>query len=173
MKKAAAGVILVLAMTSLSAAQAAPGWVGYRSPDGRFSANFPSTPTYNVQQSTNRDGAPLTQHLVSAVEGDNAFMLGYFDIQPGQVFTFAEAREGMLQKVGGTLLLETPITLGPYGGHDMVVSASTGAITFVMNVRVIQTPKRAYVLQAIFPAGGPFQSEKTARFFSSFRILAD
>lgn len=55
----------------------------------------------------------------------------------------------------------------------MVVASTNNATAIVINVRVVRTPKRAYVVQAIFPANAAHQSEKTAKFFGSFRILSD
>ena len=173
MRKTAVGVFIVLAAAATLRGQAADQWISYRAPDARFEARFPTMPFNTTQQTTNRDGQPLAQHLVSAADGDNAFLIGYFDILPTQIFTFPEARDGMLQSVGGRLLLETPITVGPYSGFDMVVAATNNAIPIVLNVRIIRTPKRAYVVQAIFPANAAYQSEKTAKFFGAFRILSD
>jgi hypothetical protein len=153
-----------------AAAAQAPAWVSYRSPDGQFSARFPVSPAVSTQQSKNKDGEPLTQHMVSAMEGDAVFLLGYFEILSGQVFTISEARDGMLRNVNGTLLSETAITLGAYSGTDLVLTADAQGNSYVMNVRVIHTPRRAYVIQAIFLRTAPHQSEKTARFFSSFQI---
>ena len=166
-------LLAVVTMAMALSAQTPPAWtwVEYNSPDGQFTARFPTTPTKSTQQTTNRDGQPLTQHLVSALEGETAlFQIGYFEILPTQVFTISDARDGIVRNVGGTLLSETAITVGAYNGADLVLTAAAQGNSFVMNVRIIHTPRRAYVVQTIYQPTAPYQSEKTARFFGSLRI---
>ena len=174
MKSVAAG-LLAFVMTAVAAAQTPPPpawtWVTYNSPDGTFSARFPTTPTTGTQQSKTSDGQPLTQLMVSAAEGDNLFLLGHFEILPSQVFNLGDARDGMLRNVNGTLLSETAITVGGHPGTDLVITTEAQGNSYVMNVRTIHTPRRAYVLQAIYLRTAPHQSEKTARFFGSFQII--
>jgi hypothetical protein len=170
MKRAAVTALAFLTLAAATVAQAPAAWVTYSSPDGRFSARFPRTPATSTQQSKNKDGEPLTQHMISAQDGDDVFLLGHFEILPGQVFTMSEARDGMVRNVNGTLLSETAITLGAYSGVDLVITAEAQGNAYVMNVRAIHTPRRAYVIQAIFLRNAPYQSEKTARFFSSFQL---
>ena len=171
MQRAAVRLIALLAVTAAVQAQTpSPGWVLYRSPDGQFTARFPATPTTSSQQSKNRDGEPLTQQMVGAQEGDSVFLIGHFEILPTQEFTMSEARDGMLRNVNGTLLSETAITVGPHRGLDLVITATAQGNAYVMNVRVVHTPRRAYVIQTIFLRTAPYQSEKTAQFFSGVQI---
>ena len=166
-------LLALVTMAAALSAQTAPAWtwVEYKSPDGQFTARFPVTPTTSTQQTKNRDGEPLTQYIVSALEGETAlFQIGYFEILPGQVFTISDARDGIVRNVSGTLLSETAITLGAYSGTDLVLTATAQGNAFVMNVRVIHTPRRAYVVQTLYQPTAPYQSEKTARFFGSFQI---
>ena len=172
MKKASAVALVLMTLGAAALAQTpASQWITYQSPDGQFSARFPSAPRASTQESKNRDGQPMTQHLLSAQEGDSVFQIGYFAIPPDQVFTFPEARDGMVRNVNGTLLSETPITVSGYPGMDLVVTADAQGYSYVINTRVVHTPRRAYFIQTVQLRTAPYQAEKTAQFLSSLRIM--
>jgi hypothetical protein len=171
MRRPSVALLAFLAAAGVAAAQTPPAaWVTYKSPDGEFSLRFPIAPQTTVHDGQDRDGKPLKQQMLSSDLGNSAFQLGYFEILPDQEFSLAAGRDGMVSNVGGTLISQTAITIGPYPGLDLVIMAAAQGQPLVIYARIVQTPKRAYVIQTLHLSTAPYQLEQSARFFSSFQI---
>lgn len=170
MKRVAAAVLIVVIAPALVAAQTS-AWINYRSPEGRYRATFPSQPKLTTQQGTAKTGEKFPQHMAAALEGENAFMVGYFDILPQLTFTLADSVAGMLSAVKGTLISESPITLRGHPGLDLSVAASSQGIEFLIRARAYKVDQRVYIIQSILPKADPTHAEKTFRFFEGFDLL--
>jgi hypothetical protein len=151
---------------------AAAGWTSYTSPEGRYSALFPSAPRLSSQQATAKTGEKFLQHLATSEVGDLAFIVGYFDIPPSLVFTMSEGRDGMVAAVKGTLLSEVPINLRGHAGLDVTVTATAQGIDFVVRAKMYRANQRVYIVQAVFPksVSAGEMAEKSASFFNGFDI---
>src|SRR5205085_7641577 len=104
--------IFLLMMLSAVLALAQGEWNRYTSPEGRYNVLLPREPSLSSQDGTAPGGEKFTQYLAATPDSTgDLFMVGYFDYTAGMVFSFDNARDGMVAAVKGTLLAERPISL--------------------------------------------------------------
>ena len=186
MKKVLTGVLLVLLTASLAATaqqatQQPDKWIAYTSPEGRYSVTLPEQPKLKTQESATADGEKFPQYLAIASDAQITFLVGYFDVVPGSIFSGDAARDAMVKKVAGNLISESPITLGVIPGRDLNVALKLSVptaegeparqIDYVDRMRMYEAGKRVYILQAFFPKA--VESEAAARvskYFDSFQV---
>ena len=148
-------------------------WLRYDSAEGRYSVLLPAKPKLQSQEATSSTSEKFQQYLASAAEGDNLYMIGYFDILPNNTYSFEKARDGMLTNVKGTLLKETAMSLGGYSGMEYEVAASASGNDYVIRVRNYQIEKRIYFVQFIHPQSlaQDVVRANAAKYFDSFRVV--
>jgi hypothetical protein len=174
MKRASATILVLMSASLLFGLQAQANWTKYDSPEGRYSILFPGEPQLSTQESTSGTGQKFPQYLAASQESDDVLcMVGYFDIAPGMTFSFDSARDGMIAAVKGTLISEKPITLGPYPGRELRVSANgPDGNAYMVRARYYQVGSRIYVVQLIVvkSADGPATDAKGVKYFDSFQV---
>jgi hypothetical protein len=149
------------------------GWIKYSSPEGRYSIKFPAEPKLTSQEASNSDGLKASQYMASAHTSDAFCTVGYFDFASNIVFSLDKARDGVLNRVKGTLLSESLISLGGHAGRELKVTAnaSNGA-EFLVRVRMYLVDQRVYFLQFIVLATNdtPTFAKQSAEYFDSFSV---
>ncbi|HAF14075.1 MAG TPA: hypothetical protein DHU55_06280 [Blastocatellia bacterium] len=177
MRTGAVVILLLLVSASLAfGMQNATDWIKYTSTEGRYTVSLPGQPQLSTQEATAGTGEKFPQYLASVTEpGDIAYMTGYFDSIPGRVFSADAARDGMVQRINGTLLTEKTISLGSYPGRDLKVlaKAAGGTTDYLVFARFFEVEKRIYVLQFIFPKSVETDAltARGRRYFDSFQVI--
>jgi hypothetical protein len=126
----AIAVFVVLALILLCGCVSKPVELQpFSSADGRFSILMPGAPKY---ESTNVDTAAgtLVMHSYMVEDAGMAYGVIYSDYPDFMKDADPQAvldggRDGAVAKIKGTLISETPLTLGGYPGRDITVSAGT------------------------------------------------
>ncbi len=176
MKKFIAATMLTLTLATLAAAQqSSPEWIKYSSAEGRYTVLLPAQPKTSTQEAASADGQKLTQYLASVIEpGDIVFLIGYFDVNPGTLFSLDAARDGVLKTSNGTMISETAISLTGHPGKEVKFSTTPAkaGVEYVVQVRYYDTGKRIYVVQFIAPKSlqSKSLSAKAAKYFDSFQV---
>ena len=173
MKKTPGLIFLLLVCASVVLAQQSSDWINYSSTEGRYAILLPAQPKLSTQEASTADGQKFTQYLAAAGDGTGYYMVGYFDHVPGTTFSFERARDGMVEKVKGTLLSDKTSTLGSYEGRELKVSTKAAETDFIILARLWNTEERVYVLQYLFPKSLDSEANdtKAAKYFDSFQVL--
>jgi hypothetical protein len=187
MRKYFAVILLLLMSASLALSGQTPDdWIAYTSPEGRYSVSLPAQPKLSTQEATATTGEKFPQYLASVVDtGDVLFMIGYFDTLPGTAFSADAARDGMVKRINGTLISETPISLDGYSGRELKVSTTPtpqppaeGAkpaepVQYIVRARFYEADKRIYIVQLIFPKSleSDALAAKATKYFDSFQVV--
>lgn len=183
MRKFLASIQLLLLTAALALGFQQPAsWITYTSPEGRFSVSLPQQPKVRTQESTTADGEKFPQYLASVAEADGVvYMLGYFDLMPGTIFSADVARDSMVKTVNGRLIGESAISLGGYPGHDLKVALKVPAAPapgepaaeYIDRARIYEADKRIYILQIIFPKAleSDGLTARVNRYFDSFQVV--
>jgi hypothetical protein len=176
MRKCVIGMLVLLVSAPLALSiQNSSEWIKYTSAEGRYVVSIPGPPKISTQEATTATGEKFPQYLASVAEpGDIAYVIGYFDFLPGTVFSADAARDGMVQKLNGTLLSENAIILGSYSGRELKVLAKTSeGKEYILRARFYEAEKRVYVLQFIIPK--TLESEELVgrgtRYLDSFQVV--
>jgi len=110
---------LILVLSVVAAALAAPAWKPFRSAQAHFSGVFPSAPKASQSQTDSPIGAVTTQIFTSQAPV-GSYSVAYTEL-PGAAVRFAsdkvvsDAREGILQDAGAQQQSWTPIN----GGYEL------------------------------------------------------
>jgi hypothetical protein len=187
MRKYFGAILLLLMSASFALSFQNPAeWITYTSPEGRYIVSLPAQPTLSTQEATTADGEKFPQYLASVVgAGDVGFLVGYFDKVPGTVFSADAARDGMVNKINGTLISENAISLGGYPGRELKVSTKPApeppaagekpaeTVEYIVRARFYEADKRVYVLQMIFPKSleNDALAAKATKYFDSFQVV--
>src|SRR5262245_22312252 len=151
-------------------------WFRYSSSEGRYSILMPEAPKLSSQETTGGDGTKLTQYLASLAKPNAVYIAAYFDRSSNSTFSLDKARDGMLEKVNGTLVNQNPIALGSYSGLEFRAIAKTAAgEEFVVRARVYDVDFRVYVLQYIVSrtSESPVIAREGDKFFNSFMLATN
>jgi len=151
-------------------------WFKYASPEGRYTILMPEAPKLSSQETTGGDGNKLTQYMASLAKPNAVYIAAYFDRASTSTFSLDKAREGMLEKVNGTLVSQTPIVLGGYSGLEFRAFAKTAAgEEFIVRARVYDIDFRVYVLQYIVSRSSesPLVAKEGDKFFNSFALTTN
>jgi hypothetical protein len=174
MQKKILAVFLVLTVAALANGfQSATEWVKYTSEEGRYSLLIPQQPKLSTQEVPAPNGTKFTQYMAQAADAESLYLLGYFDYTTDMVFSLDKARDSMLEAIKGTLLKEEAISVGGNSGKELKVSTTNKGFDLLLSIRFYEIGRRIYVLQHIFQksADSPAVTEKTARFFDSFKVV--
>jgi len=184
MKKLLATTLLLLLSSSLAFSVQQPvNWISYSSPEGRYNISLPQQPKVSTQESTTADGEKFPQYLTTVTEASGLiFMIGYFDVVSGTVFSADVARDAMVKSASGRLVGENAISLGGYPGRDLNIALklsttpaageSASQIDYVDRARIYEAGKRIYILQAIFPKSVESDvNVRVTKFFDSFQVV--
>jgi hypothetical protein len=169
-------VLLILHVAGFSQehSQEVERWLRYSSPEGRYTILMPEAPKLSSQETIGGDGSKLTQYLATFSRSNSVFIAAYFDRASTSTFALDKARDGMLNKVNGALVSETPITLGNYAGLEFKAVAKTGTgEEYVVRARVYDIDYRVYVLQFIVARAGesPAAVNEGIKFLDSFAVI--
>jgi hypothetical protein len=170
MKRTIAGTMMLVAAISVLAAQTPSAWVTFKSPEGRYSATFPTAPKLSEQEATAKTGEKFPQYMAAAPDGENAFLIGHFDLLPALTLSLPDSRDGLVNGVKGVLISESAISLRGNPGTDLTVSAKSQGTDFLIRARIYRVNQRFYIIQAIFEKSAPNQAEKTFKFFEGFDL---
>jgi hypothetical protein len=138
------------------------------SKEGRFKASFPGTPK---EQNQSALGIKFKMFLVE--ESDGILGVAYFDL-PGSISTsgaqvdtvLTNARKGMLQNMGATLVKEDRITLqGKYPGREIKADVPTKDAQMYCSIYLVNN--RAYQV-LILGKQEWLNSDKARKFLNSF-----
>jgi hypothetical protein len=187
MRKYLAVILLLLLSASLALSIQKPDvWIKYTSPEGRYTVLLPAQPSLTTQEATAATGDKFPQYLASVVQpGDVAFIIGYFDSVPGSIFSADAARDGMVERINGTLISETAISLAGYPGRELKVLAkpapqqpaggakAADGVEYTVRARFYEVDKRVYVLQLISPRSLDSEAlaAKATKYFDSFQVV--
>jgi hypothetical protein len=185
MRKLFDSIVLFLLSASLAfSVQRSANWIIYNSPEGHYVVSLPHQPKVTTQESTTADGEKFPQHLASVVEADGVvFLVGYFDVLPGTIFSADVARDSMVKSVSGRLIKDSAISLGEYPGHDLHIAlkfpAATPAVEPASEVeyydraRIYEAGKRIYILQVVFPRAldSDALTARVEKYFDSFQLV--
>ncbi|HKE59846.1 MAG TPA: hypothetical protein VKB46_24210 [Pyrinomonadaceae bacterium] len=151
-------------------------WFKYSSAEGRYMVLMPEAPKLSSQETTGGDGSKLTQFLASLTKPNSVYIAAYFDRAATSTFSLDKARDGMLEKVNGTLVSQNPISIGGYSGLEFRAFARTAAgDEFVVRARVFDVDSRVYVLQYIVSraAESPAAVKEGEKFLNSFTLTGN
>jgi hypothetical protein len=182
-KKGFVAILLLLLGTSLAfSVQQPSNWITYTSPEGRYSVSLPKEPKVTMQESTTADGEKFPQNLATVGGEEGVFIIGYFEIFSGNVFSADVARDAMLKSFAGRLIGDNAISLGGYPGRDLKIALKLPVapaagevppqIDYVDRFRIYEVGKRVYILQAMFPKSQETEASiSVTRFFDSFQVV--
>jgi hypothetical protein len=184
MRKCFAGMLLLLLSASFAfSVQQPANWITHTSPEGRYSVSFPLQPKIKTQESTTGDGEKFPQYLATVAEADGVvFLVGYFDMTPGTIFSVDVARDAMVKSVSGKLIEDRVLSLGGYPVRELQIALKLPAATaegkpasqveYNDRARMYEAGKRIYVLQIIFPKAleGDAMNARVTKFFDSFQV---
>jgi len=146
-------------------------WINYKSPEGRYSVRFPSEPKLSSQETTNSAGLKLNQYMANSGNSQLFCQVGYFDFPAG--FDFDKARDGIVERLKGTLLGETTISLQGYLGRELRISAKeSDGSEYLVRARIYAVQSRAYFVQFITARSNTNASlaEVGTRYLDSFSV---
>ena len=140
------------------------------SKEGKFKASFPGTPK---EQSQSALGIKFKMYMVE--EADGVFGVAYFDLPAGtnpqgaQVDSIlTNARKGMLQNMGATLVKEDRITLqGKYPGREVKADVPSKGGEMYCSIYLVNS--RAYLVM-ILGKQDWLNSDKARKFLNSFAL---
>ena len=169
MKRIFAAVLIVMAVACWSDLSAEADWIRYSSPQGRYSILFPAQPGL----STSNDTPP--QMIASSSDSNGIqYLASYLDMPPGKTFDFTKGREGLVNKMGGMLVYDNPITLGNIKGRSFkYFTPGPDGKGYNVNARYYRKGSRVYLLQMIsaYNVSASAVSAAGRKYFDSFRIV--
>jgi hypothetical protein len=149
-------------------------WTKYDSPEGQYSILFPGEPKLSTQEATAATGAKLPQYMAISVDSKNEtfYSVLYFDLPSDMKFSFNDGRDGILNKVKGTLISEKAISIEDYSGRELKISAPNDGAEYIVRARFYLVGTRIYLLQLLLDksADGPIADDKSVKFFDSFQL---
>jgi hypothetical protein len=173
MRKATLTSLLLLFSASLALAVQDPGWITYKSGEGRYNVSLPAQPKLSTQESATADGQKFLQYMASVQQPDALYVVGYFDHVAGTIFSADRARDAMLVAIKGTVVNERTVSLDRNPGRELKVAAKLNANDYVVLVKFWDTDSRVYVIQVVYPKSGESAAlnAKAAKYFDSFQIV--
>jgi hypothetical protein len=165
--------LAMLAMAGVAAADSGAAWKSFSSPEGRFTALFPGTPSQQTQQTPTAAGSIATT-LYTVTMADAYFGVVVGDYPPEVVSKKPDdlldgARNGAVSQVGGTLLSEDRISSEGFPGREIKITATRGTQTMIAWDRMYLVKNRLY--QAIVVMSVKNEGSKDVRkFLDSFHF---
>ena len=174
-KRRVIAILLIVFSPALTASgQHSGDWIKYQSKEGRYSVRLPKEPTLSTETTTAKTGEKLAQYVALSAEGDGLFYVSYSDYLTEMTFSFDDARDGMLRAATGTLISESPISLGGAPGRELrVLIKGPNDAEYIDRLRFYDVGGRVYLLQYFFPRSGEASAlvkSKAERFFGSFKV---
>jgi hypothetical protein len=158
---------------SVLAFQGATEWIKYDSPEGRYSLSVPAQPKLTTQESAAASGEKFPQYLANVYDGNNLFLIAYFDLPPETTYSLDKARDGMLSAVKATLISEGSISLDGTTGRELKASvAGPDGVDYLVYARIYNVERRVYILQFIVAksADDSVAAARSAKYFNSFKV---
>jgi hypothetical protein len=150
-----------------------PGWQETRSPEGRFTAKFPSAPQQTTKPMRTALGN-LSAHLYLVEQkGEPFYAIAYVDYPKARIAgkktdeLLDKARDSAVANVGGKLVSETPITLAGFPGREVRVEKIRGDMVLVC--RLFLAEERLY--QALVVVARSKESPELTRAFLDGFVL--
>lgn len=176
--------MMLIASGSVAIPQTPAGWVTHRSTEGRYTVSLPSPPNLETQETATPEGYKVQQHMAIAVDHiEAAFIVAYFDLEPGMTFSIDKARDAMVKTMNGTLISEQELSLAGRAGRAIKIAGTISATASGRKTgEVIETValaqfyvdgNRIYVLQMLFQKSrdGALVAAKGRKYFDSFEIV--
>jgi hypothetical protein len=164
--KTASIIAAVLLVTASLALRAAATDYQFKDETGKFTAQFPASPTQERQEGSTYAGAHV--HTTWEVEHEGRhFSVTYTEYATAPVKNYDKNVMGMLAATKGKLLRQSKIEVDGVDGREVYTLLPDNA---VMRQRLFQVGNRFY--QAVY--AGPFGTESrddVETFMGSFRIL--
>jgi hypothetical protein len=177
---------LLVASGALAVGQKPGDWIVYQSAEGRYTVSLPFQPKLETQEATTAEGYKAQQHMAIAVDRiETAFIVAYFDLEPGMTFSIDKARDAMVKTMNGALINETELSLAGHTGREVKIAGTIPAtasgqkpgevLNVVARARFYVAGNRIYVLQMLFERSRDVNSVavKGAKYFDSFQIVKD
>jgi hypothetical protein len=144
-----------------------PAWQEYTNAEGRFSIEFPGTPTREVVRSPGRSGKVLAVTFTAEASGVT-YSVAFQDFDgkqtPEQVVD--QSRADLLAGKSGKLLGEKDVSAGDWKGKDFVADVPNHGKA---HMRFFVVGKRLYKLTAVGAGASPSE-RNVVKFMGSFRV---
>jgi hypothetical protein len=151
----------------------AGGWVQFNSAEGRYNVLLPQQPALSSQMIPDATGGKVLQYLAQAADSDSLYAVSYIDLLPTSMYSLEMGRDGMVKAGNGILVSSKAISSGGYQGLEFRVKNTVG--DGMADVRVYRVGNRVYAIAQAFSksSDSSTMAEKRARFFESFRFVAN
>jgi len=144
-------------------------WTKFTSPNGYFTASFPTTPV-ETQKSDKTFIGTIWENIARSKSAAGSFAVEYSKLPGiavdlgGHNEIFKKAKDGFLKQTGASETSYSDISLGSAPGKEMIYQTASGQSG---KIRMYIDGHRFYFLDAQSPQG----NSATDPFFSSFQIL--
>ena len=150
----------------------------FRSAAGNFSVKAPVL-LAEQSQPIDASGGKLEAHTYLAENDDIVYVAAYTTFSAELIASsdseeqLNNARDSMVQSVGGILLLETRQPLGDYPGRELVVNILLSDGTDgIMKARVYLVKNRLYQVMVLVPRT-EMEDESITNFLESFKLIEE
>ena len=140
--------LAVACSAPLAAPKAPPTPVMQTIPEGKFTAEFPGAPKFEIKNIV-VSGSELPVNMYSVDTAHDAVMVGYVDYPKGSVITLDGAAEGTASGVNGVVQTRTKTTFMGHPAMDVVIKAPN----VVMYERLIARDRRLYTVMGVAATG--------------------
>jgi len=159
---------------STSATQRADDWVTFGSPDGRFSIQFPKTPTSDVRD-VDAGSERVTRHEYTATSSAITYMASFADYSRvpdanEQQIVFDRLRDSVAGKLEAKVFSETKISINGNPGREFLMSKTPeGSAEIIYHWRAYIVGSRLYQVAASYYKRDS-RSPELSKYFDSIRI---
>jgi hypothetical protein len=147
-------------------------WTTFASPEGRFEILMPGEVKQFTVEVVN-DFGPSVLHMNVATAGEGTMLVANWVDYPPELAAdlpdqlLDESREGALDNLGGKLVSEREIKLGPHRGREILIEVAKQDRLF--RVRVYLVENRLYQT-VVFGPPKFVKSKEAGRYLDSFRL---
>lgn len=168
MKKLFAVTLIMLAATLALGSQGG-AWAKFSPTEGHFSVLLPPGAPKEDKETKDSPYGPYTTHLFTAREGNEIFLVGWVDYDPGFKFDVQKEleanRDNFIKGVNGKLLNTSKTSLGTHPGMEFTAESSQA----FFRSRVYVVGRRPYQLIAI-TLKGTESTPNVNKFLTSFEV---
>jgi len=167
---------LVLTLVGVSSAtQGVDDWVSFKSPEGRFSLQFPKTPnsdTRDVDSGTEK----VTRYEYTATSSRITYMASFADYSRvpdmnEQQIVFDRLRDSLAAKLEARVFSETKISTNGNPGREFLMSKTPeGSAEIIYHWRAYIVGRRLYQVAASYYKRDS-RSPELSKYFDSFQVL--
>lgn len=170
-------VVLAAAAMLISACQPPARWKEFAATEGGFSILLPGTPKKSVRSISSAVGL-VDLNTWTVDRGTVAYMVAYTDYPKNKIAgqspatLLAQARDGAVSNVKGTISDESDITLSGHPGKKFLVNFTAKGRKGVVHARIYFVGNRLYqtIVVRVSGRGSAADAEKC---LDSFKLLMD